>query len=182
MRHKLICVVALAIIGLSSVHAEERVDCPVSAIPLSGMAIAECATQSGVVIFRYRDNAPVEPYSTEFDRRFLAIAVGERVNALYEVAGIKLTPRGLKQKRTVLVQPPVAHQILTRKSTAGVRRHHAWTILSEIVQYAEQGGSPGFVIECATGVRSKKGGSAVVSECFPLESRSRFLRTLDSVR
>lgn len=178
--------VALSVMGLMthcSINASSQVPhCAESIFPKLNLRQTSCNEQDGVETRKYSGSEPTSPYATEFDRRQVVIAKSADTAKLQQVVGLKVTGQTLKMPRIQLVTPPFEDQISQRKSMSKPERRNGWVIVTERIQYAAQGGRPGFVMDCSTAVHRRKKDSAAVAECFPLEERDRFLHTLDSVR
>lgn len=156
--------------------------CPNSPVLLSNeLDRIECQVSRWVVIEKYVSPKPDSLYVTAFDRRELALAHGETLDAVKAVVGIPRGSSGPHAQR-LLLQPPLAEYVVKRTPVPKVRNHKKWAIASEEIEYVVQGEAPGFPLECATAIRSTTLRAVVVAECFPLEERTRFTKTLDAVR
>jgi hypothetical protein len=147
----------------------------------AGLRTTNCSLERGVSIVRLTGAEPLSPYATEFDKRSVVFATGADSKAVKSAAGIHEESNVLSKREGGLVIPPEFDQI-ARRSPAKSFKHGQWIVVSERIQYAAQGGAPGFVVDCATAIRGDKQRTVAVAECFPLEERQRYLRTLESVR
>lgn len=171
-------------LGVASVSAENSPECAKTNFIGVLFTQTECTTQDGVTVSQFLGTAPSSPYATEFDRRAFAFAVarGQNTESVRRVAGIVKGFRGAATTQSFLSPPPSQAQIARRDASGAARSHHQWIVMFERVQYAAQGGVPGFVIDCATAIRSNRSETVEAAECFPLEERKRFFRTLDAIR
>lgn len=142
----------------------------------------ECVDEKGLVVQRYEESSPPTAYATDLDKRTVAVARSEQVEALMQAAGIVSKSRRQALPRTLLLQPPMKDQVHHRAPPRAARKHKQWQLWTEEVQYGAQGGSPGFVIDCVTAIRTEPKYATAVAECFPLEERTRFLSTLDKIK
>lgn len=179
---RMIVIVLLAIATPVAPAHEITTTCTGLALAAEGLQQTECSSQNGLTVTRYLGTAPRTVYETEFDRRAVTVANGANAKLVREAAGITSGARGMSIVQSRLVKPPVEDQIVHRTPAKETQRHLHWTVWTEQIQYGAQGGAPGFVIDCATALRSNRHGTTAVAECFPLEERLRFLRTLESIK
>lgn len=139
-----------------------------------------CEERGAGSVERYRDSAPLSPYATEFDRRNVVVARSADPVFFIEAAGLGGAGKVRNLTQTRLVTPPAVDQLQRRQVAKAVARHAGWTVYTEHLVYKAQGNARGFVIDCATGIRSGRGKATAVAECFALEERARFLRTLEA--
>lgn len=151
------------------------------AVLIDGLSRTACEISQSVMVERYSGPKPAHPYASEFDRRKVAIAIGKKAESVTTVAGIRAGPRAV-QVQTSLLYPPLVDQVAKRYPTPKARRYKRWVIGYEQIEYGAQGSAQGFPLECATAVHSTTQATKIVAECFPLEERARFLKTLDAVR
>jgi len=182
MSSRLIIFALLAIVTCISQADGVSTTCSGLALDAEGLQQTECSTKDGLTVVRYHGPAPSSVYATEFDRRAVTVASGVNARIVREAAGITSGARGMSIGRSRLVKPPVEAQIVHRTTAKKTQKHLHWTILVEEMQYGAQGDAPGFVIDCATALRSNRYGTIAVAECFPLEERQRFLRTLRAIK
>ncbi len=173
---------ALLAICLQSAIADGKTGCVAPALAAQGLEQSECSVQDGLTLSRHVGSVPVSPYSTVFDQRSVVVVHGTNAAAVRESAGITTGLRGMSLLQSRLVRPPAEDQIARRTAARSASKHREWNVLSERIQYAAQGGAPGFVIDCATALGSVGQQTTAVGECFPLEERQRFFRTLDATR
>jgi hypothetical protein len=150
-------------------------------ILMDGLGRATCEIFQSVKIERYFGPMPASPYANNFDRREVAIALGENAETVREITGAK-TKAGTAHLQASFFQPPFSDQIFKRHSISKPSRYKHWAIAYEHIEYAAQGSSRGFVLECATAIHFPTRTMKIVAECFPWEERVRFSRTLDAVR
>jgi hypothetical protein len=167
---------------VGSASADGMPDCATPVLVTDLLARSECDSQDGITRSRFLGAAPSSPYATEFDRRSVAVARGHDPKAVSEAAGVILLSRGARLQRTRLTRPPAEDQIARRTAVRATSKYRQWTVMMERVQYSAQGGAPGFVVDCATALSSTARETTAVAECFALEDRQRFLRTLDEIR
>lgn len=148
---------------------------------IDGLSRTACEISRSVMVEHYSGPKPAQPYASEFDRREVAIAIGKKAESVTTVAGIRAGPRAV-QIQTSLLYPPFVDQIAKRYPTPKARRYKRWVIAYEQIEYGAQGSEQGFPLECATAVHSTTRATKIVAECFPLEERARFLKTLDAVQ
>lgn len=151
------------------------------AIIIFGLDRVACEVSQSVAIERYSGQKLASPYASEFDQREVVVAWGGKAEFVEAVAGIKSDP-GAIQRQTGLLQPPFADQIVRRYLFKKASRYNQWVIVYEQIEYAAQGAAQKFFLECATAIRSSTQATKVVAECFSLEERRRFLKTLDAVK
>lgn len=157
-------------------------ECPTSpAVSIEGISRTACEISRSVVIERYLSPEPTSVYASKLDRREVAIAMGKNAESVASAAGLTLGPRSI-QVQTKLLQPPFADQIARRYVNPMKIRYKNWMIAYEEIEYGAQGSAPGFPFECATAIQSTLQAKKIVAECFPLEERARFAKTLDAVR
>ena len=145
------------------------------------LARVSCEERGVGWIEQYRDVAPLSPYATEFDRRNVIVARSADPVFFVEAAGVRGAGRMQSLAQTRLVTPPAVDQLRRRQVTRAVGRHAGWTVYTEHLIYKAQGGARGFVIDCATGLRSGGKYTTGVAECFAVEERPRFLRMLEAI-
>lgn len=165
-----------------SISADEPPECNKTKFVGNLFTNSECSSRDGVTISTFLGPAALSPYATEFDRRTFVVARGQDAMAVRNVAGLIEVPRGTVKTQITLAQPPLQDQITRRDAKRVASSHRQWVVRSESVQYTAQGGVPGYVVECATAIRSKRLETVAAAECFSLEERKRFLRTLDALR
>lgn len=170
-----IAAVTTALAGCASVFA-----CGLP-VAFEGMHEVARTSAAGVTVVQYSEKASVTAYQTDFDTRKVAVAFGRDPRAVNEVAGISPLNRGKESRKTLLVAPPYADQIVRRHYSRKKRHHRNWTIWREEIQYGTQGYSAGYTIDCATAYRLRDHDVIAVSECFSLENWPRFIRTLDAM-
>ncbi|MDP9990619.1 hypothetical protein J2W30_000282 [Variovorax boronicumulans] len=151
------------------------------AILIDGLSRTTCEIARSVTVEHYSGPKPASPYASELDRREVAIALGKKAESVTTVAGIRVGPH-VVQVQTSLLHPPFVDQIAKRYPTPKARRYKHWVIAYEQIEYGAQGSEQGFPLECATAVHSTTHATKIVAECFPLEERARFLKTLDAVQ
>ncbi|WP_180839059.1 hypothetical protein [Variovorax sp. RO1] len=134
-----------------------------------------------MLIEQYLGPKPESPYASAFDRRELVVAYAKTLDAVKAVAGIGTGSRS-PQTQSPLLQPPLVDYVVKRLPTSKARHYKKWSISSEKIEYGAQRGAPGFLLECATAIRSTSSRTVVVAECFPFEEKARFAKTLDAVR
>jgi hypothetical protein len=157
-------------------------ECAVSALPSDVLERTECSIQSGVTLSRFIGPVSSSAYGTDFDQRSVAVAQGSDAIAIRAIAGIVSGKRGITLHRNGLGQPPAEDRISRRDIVRQPSKHFQWSVITERIQYGAQGGGLGFVLDCATALRSNSRQTTAVAECFPLEERRRFLQTLDAIR
>ena len=154
-----------------AVHADAVIDqCSTSAaISNSDLNQTQCRIVGAVTVETYSASALLSPYATAFDQRSLIVAYSKDARAL------KAASRGLP-----LPLAPMADQISKKQPMPKTNYRH-WSISSEMIEYGSPGGAPGFVLSCSTAIRSRPALTLAVAECYPLEQRERFLKTLNSL-
>lgn len=158
------------------------VECPTApVISTDGLDRMGCQASGLVFIEQYLGPKPESPYASAFDRRELVVAYGKTLGAVKAVADIGAGSRR-PQTQSPLLQPPLVDYVVKRVPASKARNYKKWSISSEKIEYSAQGGAPGFLLECATAIRSTSSRTVVVAECFPLEEKARFAKTLDAVR
>ena len=183
MHFSRICVIALLAITTNGAQADGTLmTCLGPTLVAEGLQQAECSIQWGLTVERYMDSVPLSAYATEFDRRSVTVVHGANAKAVSDAAGVAGGSRAMDNGRSRLVKPPIEDQIAHRISAKSTQKYLQWTIWMERIQYRAQGGSLGYVIDCATALRSNQHCTTAVAECFPLEEQQRFLRTLDAVK
>lgn len=164
-------VAAVFVIFIHTVHAGTVVDrCSNTPfISNSELSQMQCRIVGSVTVETYTTPALLSPYATAFDQRSLTVAYSKDARALKAASG-SLT----------LLRPPMAEQI-SKKAPISKTSYGHWIISSEMIEYGSPGGAPGFVLSCSTAIRSRPTLTLAVAECYPLEQRKRFLRTLISL-
>lgn len=164
--------VALVVLFIHTVHAHTVIDQCFStpAISNSEVSQTQCRIVGSVTIETYSTPALLSPYATAFDQRSLTVAYSKDARAL------KAASRSLP-----LLRPPMAEQISKKEPMSKTSYGH-WIISSEMIEYGSPAGAPGFILSCSTATRSRPTLTLAVAECYPLEQRERFLRTLNSLR
>jgi hypothetical protein len=147
---------------------------------LGGMELIECRAEDDVTYFRYGSSEPASPYATEFDRRSIVLLSGLDANKVIGIAGLSTDKRSRFGGK--LIDPPMAGHIKSRDVLKLKRKFAGWMLYGERIQYLSQAGLGGFVIDCVTAKGLKGGQTLVVAECFPLEERDRYLKTLKELR
>lgn len=171
-----------ALVARVAMADEVPVECPIPpAMTADGIDRIECQVSGLVINERYLGPKPESPYASAFDRRELAVAYGKTIEAVKAVVGIKADSRA-SQAPSLLLQPPLVDSIVKRSPVSKASNYKQWSIASEKIEYGAQGGAQGFRLECATAIRSSMSKTVVVAECFPLEEKARFSKTLDAVR
>jgi hypothetical protein len=183
MQHKALCLLVgfAVVVNDACAHGMSMV-CPGPKLSEVVLQQTSCEERTGLTAIRYSDVGASSAYATAFDRRSVVVLFGHDVHAVKSEAGLPARSSEHSLYCVKLVEPPFADQIESRKAAKRPIRHRTWTVLTERVQYEAQGGAAGFVIDCATAMKSSKGGSVAIAECFALEERQRFFRTLDLVR
>lgn len=180
--NRMMVIVLLAITTYAAQANELSTKCTSLALASEELQQTECSTKNGLTVTRYLGPAPVSVYATEFDRRSVTVANGENAKLVREAAGLTSNSHGMSMAQIRLVKPPVEDQIIHRIPAKATQRYLQWTVWTEEIQYGTQGGAPGFVIDCATALRSNRHGATAVAECFPLEERQRFFHTLKAIK
>lgn len=164
-------VAAAFVIFIHTVHAETVVDrCSnTPSISNSELSQTQCQIIGLVTVETYSASTPLSPYATAFDQRSLTVTYSKDARALKAASG------GLP-----LLRPPMAEQISKKEPMSKTNYRH-WVISSEMIEYGSPGGAAGFVLSCSTAIRFRPILTLAVAECYPLEQRGRFLRTLDSL-
>ena len=172
----------LIVIARVASAAAPVLECPTSpAVSIEGISRTVCEVSRSVMIERYLSPEPTSVYASNLDRREVAIATGKNAESVASVAGLRLGPRAV-QVQTKLLQPPFVDQIARRYVNPMKIRYKNWMIAYEEIEYGAQGSAHGFPFECATAIQSTWQARKIVAECFPLEERARFAKTLDAVR
>ena len=182
LSRKAVSFAALLTFYLHGVQADGLATCASLVLSFENLTQSECSNQDGLTVFRYLGKTTSSPYATEFDQRSVLVARGLNAKAVRAAAGIDAGPKGMSLNQSRLARPLAEDQIARRSPLKASVRHREWTIMTERVQYAAQGRAPGFVVDCATALRSSQRETTAVAECFPLEERQRFLRTLEAIR
>ena len=163
-------------ISLCSVHAATKMDCGQSP-SIEGLQMASLRSSNDSSFLVYRFGVDSSEYDTDgaFKKRMIVLAVAKTKTQIAHESG-------LDQKRftTKLVQPPMS-DLIVKKSYAGKKKYHHWSIASEWQQYrGPHDGDLGFAVLCQTAITEAKGRFYAVAECRAAAPPA-FLKTLDSV-
>jgi hypothetical protein len=163
---------------LHAAEARELAGCVALPLMTESLSPSECVCQDGLKAMRYQDAEPSSPYSTDFDRRKVAIVLSRDLRRVREAAGIA----GLAgEKTTHLISPPVEEVIVKRSSEEIRSNYRDWRVSLESIEYGSQGGGAGFTFDCGTATLLKSGRSIAVAECFPVEERTRYFKLMDTI-
>lgn len=177
------CALALALIlgtGHTAFTREVGSECSTPPlVAINGLKRTGCQNLGSGTVERYLSDKSLSPYASEFDQRDLTVAHGKDLKAVMTAVGID------SRSITSSTGSPLLHLPMADKvSRVGLNkrnfRYRSWNVSTERIEYGAQGGAPGFQITCAVAVRSTKERAVVFTECFPLEEKNRFIRTLDS--
>jgi hypothetical protein len=141
------------------------------------LSAVSCVKKSDVTAVEYSGNEPSGNYSTEFDKRRVLVVFGSSQSEVKDFSAIKINSQNSLADISNAIQPPHPEQI-AKKNLLKSFKFNDWKIATKRFQYANQGGSLGFVIDCATAFKTSKKHTMVVSECYALEEKNRFLKTL----
>jgi hypothetical protein len=140
-----------------------------------------CSASAGVLIERYVGTKQTSPYATALDQREMVVVHGNDPTSVKAAASIDANPHR-PPAASPLLSLPLEDQISRQSKPRIARTYRRWHVSTFQVEYATQGGFPGFFLVCATATRSSAEATAVVAECFAPEERARFYGTLDSMR
>lgn len=143
-----------------------------------GLERVECVVKEGVILSRHIGATPPAPYASELDRRLVVSGFAARSDEEGERVSSARVEREITDYFSELAPPYKEKLELVSKKSAIYR---TWTVHSSDLQYVSQGANRGFVLKCAMAVTSLNGTAAGLAECFPLEERATFLRSLDTM-
>lgn len=144
-----------------------------------GLTRESCELVGTALVETYRSTAiPNDPYSTELDRRKLVVVRGPDPIWIKRINGI-IGKNQYDASESAVNKPPFSEEIYkTYKERTVVV--NGWLIGINQVQYGSIAHGPGFVFMCATSFKEGKEFSMSISECFPLEEKSRFYKTINN--
>lgn len=150
---------------------------------LPGLHVVEiqCDVAHGRVVFSFSGPEPTSPYASDFDRRRVAIAKATSTRRLKLPGGPGAESHSPRSAGFQLLSPPAQEQIVQREEVKKAVKKSGWHIVTERVSYGAQGGRFGFVMECSTATHWHKTYALAVAECYPLEERQRFVKTLELI-
>lgn len=144
-----------------------------------GLARERCELVGTALVETYRSTViPNDPYSTDLDRRKLVTVRGPDPIWIKKINGIS----GNNQydvNESAVNKPPFSEEIYRtyKERTVAV---NGWLIGINQVQCRSTRHGPGYVFMCATSFKKGQEFSMSISECFPLEEKSRFYKTINS--
>ncbi|MEY4581319.1 MAG: hypothetical protein RL701_6022, partial [Pseudomonadota bacterium] len=141
---------------LGSARADATSECAGSVLITDSLTQSECSSQDGITVSQFVGATPSSPYATEFDRRTVAVVRGHDAKSVRQAAGFVNGSRGIALPQSRLARPPAEDQIARRVADRATSRYRKWTVMTEKIQYGAQGGAPGFVLDCATALRSNQ--------------------------
>lgn len=168
--------------GVSMADGESAI-CTEPILPGLHVVEVRCDVEGGVSAFSLSGPEPTSPYASEFDRRRVVIAKATSKDKLrfYRDLDSDSGSRPLSFAGLRLLSPPAENQIVQRIHLKKSIKKRGWHIATERVSYGAQGGAAGYVMDCSTATRWHKTHALTVAECYPLEERQRFVKTLDLV-
>lgn len=155
--------------------------CAEPVLPGLHIAKAYCDMESGRSTFSFSGPEPTSPYTSDFDRRRVVIAKATSTSKLKLPGSLGAESRSRRSTGIQLIAPPVEDQIVQREHIKKTVKKRGWKIVTERVTYGAQGGVPGFAMDCSTATRWQKTFTLAVAECYPLEERQRFIKTLELI-
>lgn len=161
----------------------ESVICTEPILPGLRLVEARCDVEGGTSAFSFSGPEPTSPYASEFDQRRVVIAKATSKAKLSFSRGFDLDASGrpLSSAGPQLISPPHEDQIVQREHLKKGIKKRGWHIATERIGYGVQGGGGGYVVDCSTATRWHKSYALAVAECYPLEERQRFIKTLDLI-
>ena len=161
---------------------ETSAKCTTPRIVSDTLALTECEQKNQLTLATYRAPSSSSSYATEFDQRSVVVGYGLELKQVKEAAGILSNNGKNYLSRTLLTTPPMTEAIESRNPVKSPKSHGDWVVFYEQIQYGAEGVAQGYVIDCATALKTERGTTIAVAECFPLENRKRFLIMLDQIQ
>lgn len=151
-------------------------------LDLSSLALsaASCSKKEKSETVEYVSQ-PLPANGSLLDGRRVGVAIGPQALSFYESTGFSMSAGRLRYEGVRLINIPLKEGVRRRRVVPGKASYRGWTIYKEEIYYF----SPqkhGYTQDCATAIRRRTEKVIVVSECFPIEAKSRFLDLLVEIK